>query len=85
MSTAGLSKDRIARLHDIMAGHVERGATPGLVSVVSRRGEPHIDVIGATAVDGQHAMGSDTIFRISSMTKPITAVALTAAYAAIDD
>jgi CubicO group peptidase (beta-lactamase class C family) len=71
----GLSKDRVARLHDIMTGHVERGAAPGLVSVVSRRGEAHVDVIGETAVVDGVAMQRDTIFRISSMTKPITAVA----------
>jgi CubicO group peptidase (beta-lactamase class C family) len=58
-----------------MAGHVDRGAAPGLVSVVSRRGAAHVDVIGATALGGGHAMRPDTIFRISSMTKPIIAVA----------
>jgi CubicO group peptidase (beta-lactamase class C family) len=42
--------------------------------VVSRRGDVHVDVIGTSALDGS-AMQSDTIFRISSMTKPITAVA----------
>ena len=72
---AGLSKDRLTRLHDILAGHVERGSVPGLVSVVSRRGEAHIDARGTTALGGGHAMGYDTIFRISSMSKPITAVA----------
>ena len=58
-----------------MAGHVDRGRAPGLVSVVSRRGEAHVDVTGATAVGTGSAMRHDTIFRISSMTKPITAVA----------
>jgi CubicO group peptidase (beta-lactamase class C family) len=76
MTTSGLSKDRLDRLHDILETHVERGAAPGLVSVVSRRGEIHVDVIGATAVDGGAPVQRDTIFRISSMTKPITAVAM---------
>jgi CubicO group peptidase (beta-lactamase class C family) len=58
-----------------MARHIGRGAAPGLVSVVSRRGEAHVDLIGSTAVDGRRAMQPDTIFRMSSMTKPITAVA----------
>ncbi|MDQ1415949.1 MAG: hypothetical protein QOF81_1562 [Acidimicrobiaceae bacterium] len=75
MTNSGLSKDRLGRLHDCMAAHVEGGAAPGMVSVVSRRGESHVDVIGATAVDGGDPMRGDTIFRISSMTKPITAVA----------
>lgn len=75
MTNSGLSEERVARLHDIMAGHVDRGDAPGVVSVVSRRGEAHVDVIGATAVDGGTPMQRDTIFRISSMTKPVTAVA----------
>src|SRR5438105_1276290 len=75
MSTAGLSNDRLARLRDILAHHVEQGAGPGPVSGVGRRGEAHVDVIGATAVDGRTAVRPDTIFRISSMTKPVTAVA----------
>src|SRR5947208_4373390 len=75
MNSSGLSKHRLTRLHDLMAGHVDRGVAPGLVSVVSRRGEAEIDVIGSTVVDGGVPVGHDTIFRISSMTKPITAVA----------
>jgi len=75
MTTSNLSTARLARLHDIVAGHVDRGAAPGLISVISRRGERHVDVVGATAVDGSRAMRPDTIFRISSMSKPITAVA----------
>ena len=75
MTTSGLSADRLARLHEIMAAHVEAGHAPGLVSVVSRRGEAHVDVIGEIAADNGDPMRRDTIFRISSMTKPITAVA----------
>ncbi len=75
MTGPGLSTDGLARLHDIMVGYVDRGEVPGLVAVVSRRGEAHVEVIGATAVDGGAAVRRDTIFRISSMTKPITAVA----------
>jgi CubicO group peptidase (beta-lactamase class C family) len=74
-TTASLSKERLGRLHDIMARHVRQGAAPGLVSVVSRRGETELDAIGRTALGSSQAMQPDTIFRISSMTKPITAVA----------
>jgi CubicO group peptidase (beta-lactamase class C family) len=72
---AGLSEDRLTRLHHILAGHLEQGSAPGVVSVVSRRGEAHIDAIGTMAFGGGRAVGHDTIFRISSMSKPITAVA----------
>ncbi len=75
MSTGGLSKARLGRMHDVMAGYVERGEVPGLVTLVSRRGEVHVDAIGMKAVGESDPMRRDTIFRISSMTKPITAAA----------
>jgi CubicO group peptidase (beta-lactamase class C family) len=75
MSIGGLSKTRLGRLHDVMAGYVERGEVPGLVTLVSRRGEVHIDAIGVKAAGGDAPVRRDTIFRISSMTKPITAAA----------
>jgi CubicO group peptidase (beta-lactamase class C family) len=60
-------KARLGRMHDVLAGHVDRGFAPGLVSLVSRRGETHVEVIGD--------VHRDTVFRIASLTKPITAVA----------
>jgi CubicO group peptidase (beta-lactamase class C family) len=74
-SNGGLSPERLERMHEVMAGHVERGAAPGLVTLISRRGEVHADAIGMMAVDGSEPMQRDTIFRIASVTKPITAVA----------
>jgi CubicO group peptidase (beta-lactamase class C family) len=57
-------------MHEIMAGYVERGEIPGLVILVSRRGEVFVDAIGTKAIgDNDHAK-RDTIFRISSMTRP---------------
>jgi CubicO group peptidase (beta-lactamase class C family) len=73
-SAGGLSKTRLGRMHDVMAGHVDAGDMPGMVTLVSRRGETHVDAIGSMATDGA-PMQRDTIFRITSMTKPVTAVA----------
>jgi CubicO group peptidase (beta-lactamase class C family) len=75
MSSGGLSKARLERMHHALAGHVERGELPGLVTLISRRGEVHVDAIGMKAVGGNEPMRRDTIFRITSMTKPITSVA----------
>ena len=75
MSTGELSKARLGRMHEVMAGYVERGDVPGLVTLVSRRGEVHVDAIGTQAIGESPPMRRDTIFRISSMTKPITAAA----------
>ena len=74
MSTGGWSAARLGRVHDAMAGHVERGEVPGLVTLVYRRGEAHADAIGARAFGG-NPMRRDTIFRVSSLTKPVAAAA----------
>jgi CubicO group peptidase (beta-lactamase class C family) len=66
MSSGGLSSMRLARMRSVLAGYVERGDVPGLVALVSRRGDVHVEAIG---------LARETIFRISSMTKPNTAVA----------
>jgi CubicO group peptidase (beta-lactamase class C family) len=65
----------MARLHEVMVGHVEGGAVPGLASVITRKGEVVVDCVGRTATEGGGNVGVDTIFRISSMTKPVTGVA----------
>lgn len=73
-ASAGLSETRLGHMHAVMAGYVERGKMPGIVTLVSRRGAAHVDAIGAKAIGGD-PIRRDTIFRIASMTKPITAVA----------
>ena len=75
MTEGGFSKDGLARMHERLAGHVSNGEPPGLVAVLSRHGETHVDVIGTMTVGGTEPIRRDTIFRISSMTKPITAAA----------
>jgi len=76
MSAAGLSTARLARLRQGMAAYVERRQVPGLVTLVSRRGEVHVEAIGSMAEDAVgEPMRRDTIFRIASMTKPVIAAA----------
>ncbi|MDE1934785.1 serine hydrolase [Bradyrhizobium sp.] len=70
----GFSKAGLDRLHGVMAGYVERGDLPGLVMLVSHRGRVHADAIGRLAFEGS-PIKRDSIFRITSMTKPITAAA----------
>jgi CubicO group peptidase (beta-lactamase class C family) len=71
----GFSPERVARMRETMARHVERGRMPGLVMGMSRGGETIVETIGATAFEGDQPMRRDTIFRVASVTKPITAVA----------
>src|SRR5919205_3677871 len=75
MSTEGLSRVRLGRMHGVMADHVERGNVPGIVTLVSRRAEVHVDAIGTKAIGGSDPMRRDTIFRVASVTKPVVATA----------
>jgi CubicO group peptidase (beta-lactamase class C family) len=71
---SAFTSEGLKNVHAMMAGYVDRGALPGLVTLLSRRGETHVDPIGRASIGGE-SMRRDTIFRIASMTKPITAVA----------
>src|SRR5215470_6967056 len=75
METSSLSRAGLERLHDAMAARVAKGELPGLVTLVAKGDEVHVDAIGATAFGGTQPMRRDTIFRIASMTKPIIAAA----------
>jgi CubicO group peptidase (beta-lactamase class C family) len=75
MKTRGLSRVRLDRLRKSMTGYVERGEVPGIVMGICRHGEIHVDAMGNKSLDGADPMRHDTIFRIASMSKPITAVA----------
>jgi CubicO group peptidase (beta-lactamase class C family) len=59
----------------VMSGYVDRGEIPGLVALVSRRGETHVHVVGVQTLGEKRPMRRDSIFRIASMTKPLTAAA----------
>jgi CubicO group peptidase (beta-lactamase class C family) len=74
MSISGLSKARLVQLRDTMTAYVDRGEVTGIVTVVSRRGEAAFEAIGSAETGGP-PIGPGAIFRISSLTKPITAAA----------
>ncbi|WP_378948564.1 serine hydrolase domain-containing protein [Mesorhizobium sp. ANAO-SY3R2] len=76
MSTGHFAADRLGRMRSVMAGHVERGDVPGLVWAVSRGGETHVEAVGTLALGGTAPMRRDSIFRIASLTKPVTAAAV---------
>ena len=78
----GFSEAGLRRLHDVLAGHVDSGKIPGLVALVSRGGETHVEALGTMRHDGGPAMGRDTIFRMASTSKP---VAMSAAMVLLDE
>ncbi len=75
MAGSGLDSDRLARMRDVVATHTERGEVAGLAWALARRGAVHTGFAGRFEPDGGASVALDTIFRISSMTKPVTAVA----------
>ena len=76
--SVGLSSERLDRLHRRIAEkYVDTGLLPGFVVQVFRRGElAHGSAAGLMDIQRNQRMREDAIFRIYSMTKPITAVAL---------
>ncbi len=72
---SGLIAEGLDRVDRVMHRHVAHGTVPGLVALVARDDDVHAVVEGTAAVDGTDPVRRDSIFRISSMTKPITAVA----------
>lgn len=75
MSRAGLSKSRLQRMRRVLSEYVERKEMPGLVALVSRHDDVHVETLGTMSVGQSAPMRRDTIFRIASLSKPITAVA----------
>lgn len=79
MSAADLrfDPDRLSRLDEVLHRYVDDGKLPGVQTAVTHRGEVvHRDCYGATDVEQGTPVKPDTIYRIYSMTKPITSVAL---------
>jgi len=76
--TVGLSSARLKRLDEVMTRrYVDGGYLPGLLAYVYRKGElVHTTLSGHMDIERGAKMREDAIFRIYSMSKPITAVAL---------
>ena len=69
-------QEKIASLRDAMATRVAHHEFPGAVWLVEKGDEVAFDAVGVTAIGGTAPMRRDTIFRIASMTKAITATAV---------
>ena len=71
-----LSAERLARIPDFFQAYIEKGKLPNMATLLSRAGEvAHLELRGAMEMGGDAPISEDTIYRIYSMTKPITAVA----------
>ena len=73
----GLSAERLARIHEAVQRHIDAGSVSGAVTLVARHGKiAHIEAHGLMDLESKKAMPRDGIFRLASMSKPITAVAV---------
>ena len=80
-SSVGLSEDHLAELTALMQEHVDHKKLAGAVAVVARRGKvAYLQCIGKQDIEADIDMNAGTIFRIASMTKPITSVAVMMLY-----
>jgi CubicO group peptidase (beta-lactamase class C family) len=73
-SVTGLTAAGLTGLHAAAERHVGEEKVPGLVALVASGGQVHVEALGRLAVGGP-AVARDSIFRIASTTKPITAAA----------
>ena len=73
----GLSAERLERINQVVQRAIESREISGAVTLVSRRGRiAHFEAQGMMDVEHKTPMRKDAIFRIASMTKPVTGVAI---------
>ena len=75
-AAVGMSAERLARITDMTQRYVDEGKLAGVVTLVARGGKiVHFDSVGQRGANDSRPLARDALFRIYSMTKPITAVA----------
>ena len=77
----GFSSERLGEITAYSRREVDQGRLVGVVTMVSRRGKiVHFDAVGNYGLDNDKPIDKDALFRIYSMTKPITTVAMMMLY-----
>ncbi len=73
----GFSSHRLARIRPAMQRYVDEKKLAGIITLIARRGQVvHLEKVGMADIAAGKPMQLDTLFRIYSMTKPITSVAV---------
>jgi CubicO group peptidase (beta-lactamase class C family) len=76
LASADLSRARLERVGDCIRNEIATGKIPGAVILIQQHGHPiYFESFGVRDVESGRPMTADTIFRIFSMSKPITSVA----------
>lgn len=77
----GVSTERLEEIAPALQAYVDKGQLPGFLTVIARKGKiAHFEPLGMRDVENQKPVEPDTIFRIYSMSKPITSVAVMILY-----
>lgn len=77
----GFSSERLERINQKMQSYIDSGKLAGTSTMLSRDGKVfHFEQLGVQNLDTKQPMGPDTLFRIYSMTKPITSTAVMMMY-----
>ncbi len=77
----GMSEERLQRITDITQQYVDDGKLAGVITMVARHGKlVHFEAVGQRGADDNRPLSKDALFRIYSMSKPITAVAIMQLY-----
>ena len=77
----GLSSERLQKISEFTQRAIDEGRHSGFVTMVARRGKVvHFEASGQYGIDNDKPMGKDALFRIFSMSKPVTAVAMMILY-----
>ena len=69
--TDPLSRSGLERFAEVASGHVGPDRIPGLVALVSRGDQVHVEALGSLSLGGA-PVRRDSLFRIASTTKPVT-------------
>ncbi len=79
--TVGFSSKRLERISELVSERIDSGDLPGAITLVMRRGQvAHYDVQGFMDIEAKKPLAKDSIFRMYSMTKPVTATAIMMLY-----
>ena len=77
----GFSPERLRRLDAKTHSYVDEGKTAGVITLIARHGHiVHFDVYGKADIEAATPMKADSLFRMYSMTKPVTSAALLMLY-----
>ncbi|MCY3720667.1 MAG: serine hydrolase [Candidatus Poribacteria bacterium] len=77
----GMSTSRLGRIAPVMQGYVDNGKIPCALTMIAREGKlVHFEKFGMQDIAAAKPVEFDTIFRLYSMTKPITSVAVMMLY-----